>query len=335
MKNLFLLFIAFLLLQFNTLAQEGWFEQTSGTTEHLNSIHFIDNNTGWAVGTEGIILNTTDGGTNWYPQTSGTTEWLYSVHFANDTTGWAVGGVGTILKTTDGGTIWTPQTSGTSLWLNSVHFANDTTGWVVGNGFGNPLRIILKTTDGGINWIPQTSGTTEHLNSIHFIDNNTGWAVGTEGTILYTTNGGEKWCSQTSGTIETLTSVYFTDSNTGWAVGYNGTILKTTNGGVSFVEEEEIDEIPTGYSLTQNFPNPFNPSTKIRYSVPQSSRIVIKVFDLLGNEIETLVNEEKVVGTYELTWYAESATGGLPSGVYFYQLRAGDYIAMKKMILLK
>jgi hypothetical protein len=83
--------------------------------------------------------------------------------------------------------------------------------------------------------------------------------------------------------------------------------------------------------LSQNYPNPFNPSTKIKYSVPQSSQIVIKIFDVLGNEIETLVNEEKPAGTYEITWYAEN----LPSGVYFYQLQAGDYINTKKLILLK
>ena len=72
----------------------------------------------------------------------------------------------------------------------------------------------------------------------------------------------------------------------------------------TFVEEEELNEIPTEFLLTQNYPNPFNPSTKIRYSIPQSSNVIIKVFDILGNEIETLVNEEKPVGTYEITWYA-------------------------------
>ena len=83
--------------------------------------------------------------------------------------------------------------------------------------------------------------------------------------------------------------------------------------------------------LSQNFPNPFNPSTKIRYSVTQSTNVVIKVFDVLGNEIETFVNEEKPAGTYELKWNAAN----LPSGVYFYQLRSGDFIETKKMVLMK
>jgi len=94
--------------------------------------------------------------------------------------------------------------------------------------------------------------------------------------------------------------------------------------------EDEIS-LPTEFSLEQNYPNPFNPSTKINYSVPQTSNVVIKVYDILGSEIETLVNEEKPTGTYELTWYAEN----LPSGVYFYRLKAGEFLGTKKMILLR
>jgi len=91
------------------------------------------------------------------------------------------------------------------------------------------------------------------------------------------------------------------------------------------------DAKPLVFSLEQNFPNPFNPDTKFQYSIPQPGYVIIKIFDLLGKEIETFVNEEKSAGTYELTWNAEN----LPSGVYIYQLRAGDFIQTKKMILLK
>ena len=94
--------------------------------------------------------------------------------------------------------------------------------------------------------------------------------------------------------------------------------------------EDEI-MFPTEFVLEQNYPNPFNPSTKIKYSIPQSSKVVIKVFDILGKEIETLVNKEKQTGTYEITWNAAS----LPSGGYFYPLKASDFVDTKKMILLK
>jgi len=108
-------------------------------------------------------------------------------------------------------------------------------------------------------------------------------------------------------------------------------LIKTNANGIVSVRELNDGNIPTSFRLDQNYPNPFNPSTKIKYSIPRSSQVVIEIFDIIGNEIEKLVNEEKTAGTYELTWYAE----GLPSGVYFYQLKAGDFIQTKKMVLMK
>ncbi|MEJ5261800.1 MAG: LamG-like jellyroll fold domain-containing protein [Ignavibacterium sp.] len=89
--------------------------------------------------------------------------------------------------------------------------------------------------------------------------------------------------------------------------------------------------IPNEYSLAQNFPNPFNASTKIKYSIPKNSFVELKVFNLLGQEVATLVNEEKPAGHYEIYFDASD----LPSGVYFYTLKAGEYVNSKKMILLK
>jgi hypothetical protein len=94
---------------------------------------------------------------------------------------------------------------------------------------------------------------------------------------------------------------------------------------------EQLEDGVSTYSLSNNYPNPFNPSTIISYSVPDISFIKLKVYDVLGNEIETLVHEEKPAGTYEITWYAEY----LPSGVYFYKLQAGDFVETKKMVLMK
>ena len=128
-----------------------------------------------------------------------------------------------------------------------------------------------------------------------------------------------------------LCGVSFTDANTGTAVGGAGTILRTTNGGVTFIQEESINEILYNYMLLQNYPNPFNPSTNIKYGVSSTELVNLKVYDVLGNEVATLVNEEKPAGTYEVTWSAAN----LPSGVYFYQLRAGNFIETKKMILSK
>ena len=89
--------------------------------------------------------------------------------------------------------------------------------------------------------------------------------------------------------------------------------------------------LPVSYRLYQNYPNPFNPTTTIKFDIPERSKTTIKLYGILGNEIKTLVNEEKPAGTYKMTWVAE----GLSSGVYFYQLKAGAFVETKKMILMK
>ena len=94
---------------------------------------------------------------------------------------------------------------------------------------------------------------------------------------------------------------------------------------------DDSNNLLVNFSLEQNYPNPFNPLTNIRYSIPHSSKATIKIFDVLGNEIETLVNEEKLAGEYEVKFDGS----GLSSGIYFYQLKAGSFIQTKKLILLR
>ena len=104
---------------------------------------------------------------------------------------------------------------------------------------------------------------------------------------------------------------------------------------------DNLDEnLPVTYSLQQNYPNPFNPSTRIDYTIPKSSFVTIKIYDVLGREVAALVNKEKHEGNYEVNF--DAAEFNLPSGIYFYQLIAVDllnkkdnFISTKKMILLK
>ena len=104
------------------------------------------------------------------------------------------------------------------------------------------------------------------------------------------------------------------------------------DGSFKYSKEVEVDLFhPLRYSLEQNYPNPFNPITKIKYSITQSSFVGLQFYDILGNEIETLVNEEKTSGVYEIVFNAAN----LSSGIYFYQLKAGNFIQTRKMILLK
>jgi hypothetical protein len=228
--------------------------------------------------------------------------------------------------TTDEGNTWTQKPSGTTADLCAVSFGDTRNGWIVICGSGN----VLRTSDYGNSWIQKTIGTTA-MTDVCFTDSANGTVVGESGTIQRTTDGGDTWIMHTSGITTRLNAVSFSDQYNGTVVGSEGVILRTTNGGVTFIEEKEINVLPTNYTLSQNYPNPFNPNTKIRYSIPHTSKVIIRIYDILGNEIEMLVKEEKQTGIYEITWYAE----GLPSGVYFYRIQAGEYTEVKKMMLLK
>jgi len=176
--------------------------------------------------------------------------------------------------------------------------------------------------------------------SIYFCTSQIGYVLKDFGGVLSTTNQGEQWSVNPFPNNHSINAICFIDSASGWAVGIDGWILKSTNGGGVFTDVNEDDKITIGnFVLSQNYPNPFNPVTKIKYTIPsvtlrqaQSDILVrLKVYDLLGREISTPVIEEKPAGEYEV----EFDGTGLPSGIYFYQLKAGNYIETKKMVLLR
>jgi photosystem II stability/assembly factor-like uncharacterized protein len=213
----------------------------------LSCVKFVDLNTGYAVGSNGTILKTTDGGLNWFSQTSGTTAGLCSVYFFDKDNGYSFGSEGTILKTTDGGNHWIRQPSETFVSPRSVFFIDRNIGYAVGDN-----ELIQKTIDGGASWVVQYSGTYGWwLTSVFFTDANTGYVVSYTGEILKTTDGGNNWTIQYDYYLP-LNSVYFTDSKTGYAVGgdYNGCaidfnchfwqmciIIKTIDGGIHWTEQ--------------------------------------------------------------------------------------------------
>ena len=97
------------------------------------------------------------------------------------------------------------------------------------------------------------------------------------------------------------------------------------------ISDSGTKSIPTSFVLDQNYPNPFNPSTKIKFTVPTIEHVSLVVYNSLGQEVKTLVSEEKDIGNYEVSFNASN----LPSGIYFYKLQAGGFVESKKMILMK
>ena len=121
----------------------------------------------------------------------------------------------------------------------------------------------------------------------------------------------------------------------------NNGILKLSPFTSTSIETENANVLD--FQLFQNYPNPFNPSTKIKYNIPnvistegRNLNVILKVFDVLGNDVATLVDEEKSAGNYEVDFtVGRNSSSTTASGIYFYQLKAGSYISTKKMLLLK
>jgi len=113
-------------------------------------------------------------------------------------------------------------------------------------------------------------------------------------------------------------------------------VLGFFNGeGLTSIDDQGMNYVPDNFEIDQNYPNPFNPSTVIRFQLPVSSQITLRVYDILGNEVATLVNQEQSAGKYEVEFNPIARMNYLTSGIYFYQIKAGSFIQSKKMIYLK
>jgi hypothetical protein len=220
--------------------------------------------------------------------------------------------------------------------LNSIFFKYPSHLWSVGqNGY------IVYSSNNGENWKEQNNPDLldRSLNDVFFsqIYNwGVGWAVGDGGLILKTTNFGNTWQIESEGiTDNNLKNIYFcqyTDFGGGYfgpgiIVGEHKTVL--LNSLVVSVGEDYIQ--PEGFYLSQNYPNPFNPTTSLQYTIGSRQFVTLKVYDLLGKEVATLVNEEKPAGEYEVEFNGSN----LSSGMYFYQLKTDSHSETKKMVLLK
>ena len=330
------------------------------TQLYTNAIYMLNANEGYSGGWSGFVYRTTDGGLNWAfhgtigatlsdisfppsggtayacgdngaissitssavtPMNSGVPDDLSSISFpVNSTEGWVCGG--SIIRHYTGGA-WVGDQFKPSGGYNAIYMVDTLNGWAVGDN-----GIIIHTTDGHI-WTAQTNPSSNSLFDVFFLNTQEGWAVGVNGTILHTTNGGTNWLVEGAGlTGNFLTGVHFTSSTNGYVSGNDKTLLKYTQSiGITPIP----GTLPEDYALMQNYPNPFNPTTTIKFTISNIRLTILKVYNVLGNEVAVLVNEKLSAGSYEVEFNA----GNIPSGVYFYQLQAGDYAETRKMVLIR
>ncbi len=316
-----------------------WNTHNSPTSLNLYKIFFLNDNIGCITGGsgfgEGIILQTFDSGLTWTISYNSDLT-LYSIKFVDHLLGWAVGGKpldnwhtqGIMLKTVDGGNNWIEiNSSEITSTLYDIYFINNDTGWAVGEE-----GLILNTSDGGNSWIRQFHfGTFRYFNKVFFQNLNYGTVVGFG--IRYSDDGGYSWENDFPGAGEPFYDVEFINEKA-WVIGGNGTILYTPNYNLTGINKDyAIDfNYPDNISLYQNYPNPFNSSTKISFSIEKSGFVTLKIYDVLGKNIETLINRFKKPGAYNINFNANE----LPSGIYFYKVQVeNEYSETKKMILIR
>ena len=293
-------------------------------------------------GTHEGMFRSTDYGITWTGSTYPSTFVHVNVLSAFGSTLLA-GTYDTLYRSTDFGANWIPVYSLPPLGANLSCFHNHSSGLYAG-GRNSTSPLLLRSTDDGVSWIsvPPVGILPTTINSIASHELNLFCVVIGRG-VYTSTNVGANWTISNTG----LTSP--NQSNKIIVKGTNvflSTYLTSSIGSgvwerpvsqLTDIESILVGDVPSSFSLDQNFPNPFNPATTFRFSVPSEEYVTLKVYDSFGQEVTTLISEELNAGQYEKQWDASGASVNNPyaSGVYYYRLQAGNFIQTKKMLLLR
>lgn len=268
---------------------------------------------------------------------------LIDVRFTHPDTGLCVGltnsnhdsSSGVILFTSDGGTTWTKRitTARKGEWCWKINFPSRKVGYVsLQRNTLSPIYFV-KTTDGGITWTEKLfSNSYYFVQGIGFANDTLGWAGGNSANPMYeTTNGGESWHSVGLG--RRINRIRMFSNTFGYAVG--DSVYKYAPTG-TWIAADNGSEGPLNFVLRNNFPNPFNPETKIQFTLREASRVVITIFDIHGSIVCTLLNEHLSAGEYTARWEGTNeAEEPVASGAYFYRLQTEMSTETKKMMLVR
>jgi photosystem II stability/assembly factor-like uncharacterized protein len=286
-----------------------------------------------------VVLKTTDGGLSWSrlpnePVQIGSEIGVYHILSLVSATDirFVAGTSGTrMYKSTDGGSTWSnyelpfPSNSyALSLWFNNPQFG----------AAGSSTSTAARTTDGGVTWIPVTlpGPGTWGLSGY----GNTFFAANWH-SVYQSTDNGETWSPSYQPNVGQFIDVSFVNRSgivRGWAsAGYGR--LYSYYAQLTSIHDGGSPETPSGFELLQNYPNPFNPFTTIKFSVEETNRTTLDVYNILGQRVATLFDEVAEAGRYYKVRFDASQHVGMASGVYIYRLQSGKRSDLKKLLLLK
>ncbi len=273
----------------------------------------------------GVFLSTNNG-TSWTEADAGLTDAIRSLVVIKTCLFAGTGGSGVFLSTNNG-TSWAQVDSGLNhrnIWSLAVV---DTNLYAVTDSGG------FLSTNFGTTWTPFDSGLVSMIvlclgdsgrNVIKSIDSRS-----SRSGIFSSTDNGTSWTEVDSG-LSGFVTCLAADATNVYAGTNDGVWLRPLSELFASVQSSS-GQMPTVFELCQNYPNPFNPSTTIRFTLPQRSQVTLTVFNTLGQHVATLVNGEEQAGNHEIKFDGS----GLASGVYFYRLQAGNFVATKKLLLLR
>jgi len=311
---------------------DSWIEFSPGIKSlSVNKIFFKDKYNGFITGGiensgKGIIYSTADGGVNWKINFLNTGEGIFNdIYFTDHMTGFAVGGNGSLASTFDGGKYWSLK-SLIPYDFHSINFNRSGTGIITGeNG------VIYRTSDCGKSWQFISPVQYKNLNSVLFKDSLNVIAAGDDGVIIHSSDGGVTWQKMNSVTNNNLLSVN-SDGKGIYAFGENGTVIYSLEDKklIPVVAENINLDVKKILSLT-SYPNPFNPETRISILIPERGFINLKIYDILGREVKSLMNEIRQAGIYHVRFNSND----LPGGIYFCRLEFDNTVRINRLILLK
>ncbi|MCH7676972.1 T9SS type A sorting domain-containing protein, partial [candidate division KSB1 bacterium] len=278
------------------------------------------------AGTAGGVFRSTDNGDNWSEINTGLANTDIRALAINSNDHIFAGTAGGLFRSTDNGDNW--------LEINAGLPTNTAVGTLAinsgGDVFAGSNRGVFRSTDNGNNWNQMNTGLTSTRVAALAINSLGEIFAGTSGGVFRSTDNGDNWNEINTGLTNSNVSALATNST--------GHIFAGTSGaGVfrSLASTTKVEEVasarPSSFVLEQNYPNPFNPSTTIEFALEKRSPVKLKVFDITGREVARLVDDMLTPGSYKVVFNAT----GLPSGIYFYRIKAGKYTHTKKLMLLK
>ena len=347
----------------------NWFAVNNGNALTCNNLYTFQNNI-YSLTDNGVYYSS-NGGTDWISSSGGLTGFdLRTYCMLKDGANFYIGTLNGVFKSTDNGQNWiaTPYYSSQKTILSLAKVGNTI---FAGTKHGNPS--LAKSSDNGLTWTGMTFVNFQPEVFDIFVDTNNDIYLGTGHGVHRSTNLGANWTMLNNGlgadpyvsSIARIgTNLFCTqvfggrglfrsaDNGANWVevtglfpifsdfnhvFNFDNKVFLAVGGGIYYQPQNQLTNIITpsatasSFSLHQNYPNPFNPATTIKYSLPQNQFVKINVYDVSGKLVNELVNGYKLAGEYNVNFNALS----LPSGIYFYELQAGEFTDTKKMMLIK